>query len=283
MHGRRLKYRNGVNDVKRTALAATAAVLAAAGCGTSAPSPQATVTVTAPPAGSSAKSSPQASSQARANARLLVDALASGSSASMLSARKLVAGPVMIQYIRFQVAEAGAAEESGQPESPGSVAVIGKGSYQNCLPQGQGCQSFTAFRAGAAGRITGMDVDGQSVAARLAAGPSDRGNGLVFTDVTSYLFTSTGQVGVAFRVRNLSNQGVSTAGFQTVFVTSPGNARLSPDLSSSSINSTQPLRPGESAAVVAVFDTRIFTGTFILQSNGGYQLLVSSRLSKSAA
>ena len=49
------------------------------------------------------------------------------------------------------------------------------------------------------------------------------------------------------------------------------------------MNSTQPLRPGESAAVVAVFDTRIFTGTFILQSSGGYQILVSSRLSKVGA
>jgi hypothetical protein len=265
--------------MKKIILIAAGAIAAAAGCSTaSAPAPQ-TVTVTA----SGAAATPQASSQALANARLLVDALASGNSASMLPARKLVAGPVMTRYIRFQVIEAEAAEESGQPESPGSVTATGAGSYQQCTPPGQGCQTFSAFLADSAGRITGMDVDGQPVAARLAAGPSDRGNGLVLTDVASYLGTSTGKVGVAFRVRNVSNQGVSTAGFLLVFVTSPGDARLSPDLSSSSINSTRPLRPGESAAVVAVFDTRIFTGTFILQSNGGYQVLVSSRLSKPAA
>lgn len=252
------------------------AAVAGCGGGTSAPSPQATVTVTARPAASSA-----ASSQAHANARLLVDALASGTSASMQSARKLVAGPVMIHYIRFQVVDAEAAEESGQPGVPGSVSLTG-GRYQICYSRGQGCQSFTAVRADAAGRITGMDVDGQPIAARLATGPSDSGNGLVLTDVNSYLFTSTGQVGVAFQVRNVSNHGVSTVGFQQVFVTSPGHARLSPDLSSSSVNSSQPLRPGESAAVVAVFDTRTFTGTLILQSNGGYQVLVSSRLSKPA-
>jgi hypothetical protein len=263
-------------------IAALAAALA--GCSASAPTPQATVTVKATAAASgSAVPSPQASSQAHANARLLVDALASSTSASIQSAHKLVAGPVMTRYIRFQVIYAEAWEESGQPGVPASVTATGADSYQMCYPQGQGCQSLTAFRSDAAGRITGMDVDGQPIAARLATGPSDSGNGLVLTDVGSYLFTSTGQVGVAFRVRNTGNQGVSTAGFQTVFVTSTGHARLSPDLSASSVNSTQALRPGESAAVAAVFDTRIFTGTFILQSNGGYQVLVSSRLRKPPA
>jgi hypothetical protein len=230
-----------------TPLAAIVGLLAAAGCGTSSPAPQVTVTVTSAPSVSGAASSPHPSSQAHANAPLLVSALASGSSASLLSARKLVAGPAMIRYIRFQVIYAEAAEESGQPGVPGSVSVVPPGSYQLCYPQGQGCQSFTAFQVSKSGRITGMDVDGQPIAARLAAGPSDRGHGLVLADVTSYLFTSTGQVGVAFHVRNTSNNGVSTLGFQPVFATSPGDARLSPDLSSSTVNSTQPLQPGQSA------------------------------------
>ena len=127
--------------MRRTALAAMAALLAAAGCSTSAPSPQATVTVTATPTASSP--SPQASSSASANARLLVSALASGTSASMLAARSSVAGPVMTHYIRLQALESEAIEASGQQEDVTSVTAIG-GGYQLCYPQGQGCQSFTA-------------------------------------------------------------------------------------------------------------------------------------------
>jgi hypothetical protein len=270
-------------NMKKIIFIAAISIAAAAGCSTaSAPNPQATVTVTAPPAAASS-ASPQASSQANANARLLVSALASGNSESVQSARKLVAGPVMTHYIRFQVINAEAWEQSGQGNASASVTATSGGSYQMCYPQGGGCQAFTAFQSDSAGRITGMSVDGQPVADRLATGPSDRGNGLVLTDVGSYLFTSTGQVGVAFRVRNTGNQGVSTGGFQIVFVTSPGNARLSPDLSASSMSSTQALAPGQSASVAAVFDTRKFTGTFIVQSNGGYQTLVSSRLRKPAS
>ena len=158
-----------------------------------------------------------------------MDALASNNSATMRTARKLVAGPVMTHGVSLQAIQDEAAEASGQAGAAGSLTATGGNSYQICYPQGQGCQSFTAFRADSAGRITGMDVDGQPVAARLATGPADSGNGLVLTDVTSYLFTSLEKVGVAFRVRNTGNNGVSTLGFQLVFVTSPGDARLSPD------------------------------------------------------
>jgi len=48
------------------------------------------------------------------------------------------------------------------------------------------------------------------------------------------------------------NARVSSMGFLLIFVTS-GGTRLSPDLSSRSMTSTQPLQPGESAAVDAVF------------------------------
>ncbi len=253
---------------------AAIAALALAGCGTSAPAPHATVTVTAHAAASGSAAPSQASSEAHANARLIVSALASGTSASMLSARKLVAGTVMTHYISLQAIQTEAAEASGQPQPAESVTATGGGRYQLCYPQGGGCQSFSAFRADATGRITGMDVDGQPVAARLATGPSDSGNGLALTDVTSY------QVGIAFRVRNTGNNGVSTLGFQPVFVTSPGDARLSLDYSASTIPGA--LKTGESATVVAVFDTRTFTGTLTLQSNGGYQALVSSRLTKPA-
>src|SRR6478752_3394817 len=113
--------------MRRTVLATMAALLAAAGCSTSAPSPQATVTVTA-----TLTASPQASSLASANARLLVSALASGTSASMLAARSSVAGPVMTHYIRLQALQAEAAAASGQPEDVGSVTAISGGGYQSC-------------------------------------------------------------------------------------------------------------------------------------------------------
>jgi hypothetical protein len=265
--------------MRRTALDAMAALLAAAGCGTSAPSPQATVTVTAPPTASS--SSQQASSLARANARLLMSALASGSPASIRSARDSVAGPVMTPYIRMQALLAEAAAASGQPQDVGSVTAISGGGYQICYPQGQGCQSFSAFRSDATGRITGMDVDGQPVAARLAVGPSDSQHGLVLTAVASYLGTSTGHVDVIFRVRNVSNHDISTGSppFLPVFVTSPGGAQLNYDDFDSAIPG--PLRPGESAAVVAAFHTRSVTGTISLRTNNGFEaILVSSRLRK---
>jgi hypothetical protein len=224
-----------------TAALAAAAVLTSAAACASSPAPASTPTRTPTPAPTSAPAV-AATGAASSHARLLVDALASGTSASALSASSLVAGPVMTHYISFQATYAEAAEAAGQPERPSSVTVTGANSYQLCYPQST-CQSFTAFQSDAAGRIVGMQVDGQPVAGRIAAGRNDRGNGLVLTDVTSYLFTSTGQVGVAFRVRNNGNSGVSTDGFLPVFVTS-GGARLSPDLSSSVMRSTDPLGPG---------------------------------------
>ncbi len=202
----------------------------------------------------------------------------------MKSARKLVAGPVMTRYVSFQVIEDEANEQAGQPGGAGSVTLT-RGRFQICYPQDQrggGCQSFTAFQADASGRITGMDVDGQPVASRLAAGPSDSGGGIRITDVTSYLSTFSGTIGVAFRIRNVSNHQVGQDGFLPVFVTSPGGTRLQLDFSNSS-DTTQALAPGQVAAIVAVFDTRTFTGTLIVQSNGGYRTLVSSRLRKPVA
>jgi hypothetical protein len=211
----------------------------------------------------------------------VVSALASGSPASIRSARDSVAGPVMTPYIRMQALLSEAAAASGQPEDVCSVTAISGGGYQICYPQGQGCQSFSAFRSDATGRITGMDVDGQPVSARLAVGPSDSEHGLVLTAVASYLGTSTGHVDVIFRVRNVSNHDISTGSppFLPVFVTSPGGAQFNYDDFDSAIPG--PLRPGESAAVVAAFHTRSFTGTISLRTNNGFEaILVSSRLRK---
>jgi hypothetical protein len=259
--------------ITTTALAVAVAATAAGCGGASSPAPRVTVTVTPAPAVASSPP-PQASSDAQP----LIEALAGSSSAGILSARSLVAGPVMTRYMSFQAIEAEAAEAAGQPGTAGSVTVTAPGSFQTCYPQQGGCQSFTAFSTDAAGRVTGMDVDGQPVAGRLAAGRDDRGGGLAITDVASYLFTSTGTVGFAFHVRNNGNVSVSTDGFLPLFITS-GGARLQPDLNASSQNSEAgALGRGQSEALVVIFDTRAISGTFELEGNGIGGTLVSSRL-----
>ena len=217
-----------------TALSA-AAVLALAACGTSSPpaSPAttpATTSATTPSAALASSSPPQASQ----DARLLVGDVATSTSAGRCQRSAWLPGNVMTAYVTLQAIEAEAAEGAGQPYASESVTAIG-GGYQLCLPQG-GCDSFTGFQFDAAGRVTGADVDGQPIAARLATGPSDHANGLVLTDVTSYLSTSVGKVAIVFHVRNESNSGVTTDGFLPLFVTSDGT-RLQPDLSDSSPNS----------------------------------------------
>jgi hypothetical protein len=70
-----------------------------------------------------------------------------------------------------------------------------------------------------------MNVDGQPVSARLAWGSPAHSSGLVLTDVGSYLGTSTGQVGVIFRVRNVSNHDVTTGSPPFLPVLSPRQRR----------------------------------------------------------
>jgi len=189
-----------------------------------------------------------------------MDALAGSSSATVAAARKLVPGPVIIRYVSFEPAEDASSEQSGQPFSSGSVS-ISPGRYRVGYPQNGGCQSYTAFQPDTSGRVKGMDVNSEPVAGRLAAGPSDTANGLALSNVTSLRFADCSGIEVTFTIRNVSNQGVSTDGFLLTFVTSPGGAKLSPDLSQTSINATRPLGPSQTATIDAVFDTEKFTGT----------------------
>jgi hypothetical protein len=86
---------------------------------------------------------------------------------------------------------------------------------------------------------------------------------------------------VIFKVRNISNHGLadSDPAFLPVLVT-PGGTLLNYDFQASVIFGS--LQPGQSAAVYAIFDTRTFTGTLIVRSNGGEFPLVSSKLRKPA-
>lgn len=256
-----------------------AIAMAAAGCSSSgAPTPKPTVTVTAKAAAHGPSAHP-VSRTVRRDEKLLVDALANGNSASIQSAARFVTGPVMASYIRFQATEAEARESSGIADTAGKVTPKGKGSYRTCYPQASSpCETFTAFQSGAGGRVRGMSVDGQPVAPRIAAGPPDRGRGIVITDVTSYRYsTPPVQVGVTFLVRNVSNHGLSVSDPPFLpALAKPDGTVLRYDFQDSVMPET--LQPGEGAAVTVIFDTGTVTGTFILRSNGAEVPLVSSRL-----
>jgi hypothetical protein len=95
----------------------------------------------------------------------------------MKSAGKLVAGPVMTHYVTLQVTEDLAGEASGEGAASGTVAATGGNTYQSCDTQGGGCQSFTAFTADPAGQITGMSVDGRTIASGSPQAPQPAGAG----------------------------------------------------------------------------------------------------------
>ena len=123
-------------------------------------------------------------------ARQLVNALASGSSVTMKTASKLVAGPVMTRYVSLQVIEDEANEQAGQAAGPERSRR--PATAPDLLP---GRQRLPVLHR-LPGRLRRPDHrHGRrwpAVAARLAAGPSDSGGGIAITDVASYLSTSTG-------------------------------------------------------------------------------------------
>ena len=98
---------------------------------------------------------------------------------------QLVAGPTMRAYIRFQHAFSAADAATGNPESASTVSSI-PGGYQDCASDGSGCINLTAFTTNTAGQITGVSVNGQSVAGRIGVGTSSAMQGLVMSDVISY-------------------------------------------------------------------------------------------------
>ena len=251
-------------------LAAPVAALLAAGCASSGtPAPQATVTVTAPPAAASSPAARSAANSAavHANARALVDALASGSSDQMRQAAKAVSGTVMRNYVKLQDIADEAGEATGQPSTAEQVTVAGPGSFQLCYPQdsGGGCQTFSNFLSGKSGRITGMSVDGVPVKGRLAIAPDASGGGVSITDVASYRSTDSGNIYVSFRLKNISSHDVAADGFTLTYVTSAGS-RLQADYQASTTNISDQLPEGQSVAIAVAFDTRDVAGTFTVTS-----------------
>src|SRR5579862_5499285 len=177
---------------------------ALAGCGTAVPSPhhhpQAAGKASSPPVSSSPSASP--ASSAVANERLFMDALAQ--SIPVIPGR-VVAGPLMRAYTRDQHAQGAAWSAAGQPDATASITQIADG-YKMCSTSNgsTSCERFTHFTADSSGRITGMSVDGEPVAGRIATAPAATSDGLTISDVTAYRLTRQNIVFVAFRLTDTS-------------------------------------------------------------------------------
>jgi hypothetical protein len=107
-------------------------------------------------------------------------------------------------YVTFEAGLNAAASAAGSPPSPGSVTTIPGGGYQISSSNGQGgttVVTFTLFRHDAAGRVTGLDVNGQPIAGRLATGPDSQGR-LQITGVAAYKPAAFNELSVVFHVTN---------------------------------------------------------------------------------
>jgi len=253
------------------AAAGLATILCIAGCGSHSPSTQAS------PSGAStspANRSPSATGtaslakKAMVTARLIAQALVDQSSAKTSTLIGHVAGPVMPSYLRMEALwdEVNAAAAGSQAQ-PGTVTSM-LGGFQICYAQQGGCQSLTDFHWDSVGRITDFAVDGQLISPRLAVGGTYSGSVLTFSSVYSYLETAYGEVTVIFEVRNTSGDALGSAkqpAFLPEFVTA-GGTQVTYDTDRSTITDG-PLPPGAVTAGVAVFDTTVLTGQFILRAN----------------
>jgi hypothetical protein len=254
----------------KTALAVSAAAAAAlvlAGCGSAPKSPAGS----APAASSSpAAARSPAASAAAASEQAFADGLATSASVVPASA---VSGPVMTDYATFEQLFASALNASGNPNQAETVAPI-SGGYELCL-SGSTCTSYTAFTTDSAGQVTGVSVNGQPVAGRLAAGPDSTMSGLTVSDVFAYRLTvEQNLVAVTFRIADTSYTPINTSPAEiATFVTSAGT--LSTD-DNYAVLMPATLAPGQVATGVAVFDTTGITGTFELRSNDGYSSLLAS-------
>jgi hypothetical protein len=263
--------------VKTAAIAViTLCVVLAAGCGSSAsphpaaahkPTTAATVPVGTP--------SPTVSDAAAANERALSNWLAaeSQSDSSVISA---VSGRVMHDYVKFEALWNAALAAAGSPDAPETVSTI-PGGYQLCgTSNGEtSCVSLTGWQTDSQGSITELDVNGQLIAPRLAAGKPDASSQLAISDVLAYRPGNLDEVYVAYKVRNVSGQvfGNGNPGWLAVFDTS-GGAEFQEDENNSVIPGD--LQPGESAVELVAFATRTPTGEFSLRTNDQLETVLAT-------
>ena len=267
------------STVTRAALAAAAALALAACASTASPAshhvPASHVSASPTAAASSPSAAEAAKAVAAANDRAFVQYL-SGPPTDAGPARPLVAGPVMTHYAVEQANTAQAWASSGSPIPGESVSTI-PGGYNLCGDNGNGgttCQALTVFQHNAAGKITGLSVNGQPIAGRLAFGPSNHGSALTITHVVAYRPAAASQVWIVFNVKNTGSTAYTDSPpFLGQFNTA--TATYSEDDLSGYTIYPQSLSPGQSAVMVEAFDTREVEGVFSLRTNDGYSTVLA--------
>jgi hypothetical protein len=121
-----------------------------------------------------------------------------------------------------------------------------------------------------------MEVNGQPIAGRLAAGPDNAGR-LQITDVVAYKPAALNEMIVVFNVKNTGGPLINSTFL--IYFSPVGGGQLDEDPATSS--TVPALQPGESAAVAATFVTSMPAGTLTLRSNDQRQsVYASSTLTK---
>jgi hypothetical protein len=263
-----------MKSIAALTIAALGITLTACGAGHQPPSPLATVTVTISAGGTKAASPVATSPSATANERALIDGLAA--SIPVIPAR-VVAGPLMRAYVRIQTAYAAALGAIGSPDTAGKVSDRAGGGFKTCYPAVNGnrayCVAFTQFTTNRAGQVTGMAVDGQPVAGRIATAPNATSGGLTISGVVAYRLTRQNVVVVAFKLTDSSYRPINTSPSLLASLNGASDAVSQDALPAF-------LAPGDSLSAAAGFDITQTTGQFCLQPNGGSASLPCTTLTK---
>lgn len=179
---------------------------------------------------------------------------------------RLVAGPVMSAYILYQH-ESTAADVAAGNTGPAEIMSTIPGGYRLC---GGDCHDFTAFTTNAAGQITGLSVNGEPVAGRIATGTSSSMQGLDVSGVVAYRRTGAQAVTIVFKARDVSYGPYSGFGLPAVLATfTTSRGKISADSDSSLPLS---LSPGDTVYGAADFLFTDIPGTLELTSNDGHNL-----------
>jgi hypothetical protein len=152
------------------------------------------------------------------------------------------------------------------------------GGFKVCWPDtgyGAGCDSFTQFTTNPAGQITGVSVNGQPVAGRIATASPAASDGLKISDVAAYRITDQqNEVEVAFK---LSDTGYKPVNTSPALLASLGGA--SNEMGQDALPDN--LAPGDSVYALAAFSGTRINGLFCLEPNDGFgEQLPCTTLSK---
>lgn len=239
----------------------TLTVVTGCGGGHHAPGGPAVATAPASPQATSARSR-AANSTASVNERVFADGI---SAPIPVVPARVVAGAPMRAYIRYQHADGAALAAVGHPGPSDSVSQIA-GGFKLCWPDtgsGAGCDAFTQFTTDHGGRITGVSVNGQPVAGRIATGPSATSGGLTISGVVSYRATDAQNlVAVAFKLTDHSYRPVNTSPALLASLSGASN-----DASYAGLPAN--LAPGDTLYAEVAFDVARTSGLFCLQPNDG--------------